>query len=101
MWPSGLTLAMSLTLNFQGQIWYLLYLLQKLSDFKWNENQTYTQLKSSNVSIGLDLGHDLEGQGHYSDVIMGAMASQITSLTIVYSAVYQAQIKENIKAPHH
>ena len=25
---------------------------------------------------------------HYSDVIMGVMASQITSLTIVYSAVY-------------
>ena len=25
---------------------------------------------------------------HYSDVIMGAMASQITSITIVYSAVY-------------
>ena len=25
---------------------------------------------------------------HYDDVIMGAMASQITSLTIVYSAVY-------------
>ena len=27
-------------------------------------------------------------QFHYSDVIMGAMASQITSLTIVYSTVY-------------
>ena len=26
--------------------------------------------------------------GHYDDVIMGAMASQITSLTIVYSTVY-------------
>ena len=26
--------------------------------------------------------------GYYSDVIMGAMASQITSLTIVYSPVY-------------
>ena len=26
--------------------------------------------------------------GHYTDVIMGAMASQITSLTIVYSTVY-------------
>ena len=26
--------------------------------------------------------------GHYSDIIMGAMASQITSLTIVYSTVY-------------
>ena len=25
---------------------------------------------------------------HYSDVILGAMASQNTSLTIVYSAVY-------------
>ena len=32
---------------------------------------------------------------------MGAMASQITSLTIVYSIVIQAQIKENIKAPRH
>ena len=36
---------------------------------------------------------------HYKDVIMSAMASQITSLTIVYSTVYSAQIKENIKAP--
>ena len=27
-------------------------------------------------------------QFHYNDVIMGAMASQITSLTIVYSTVY-------------
>ena len=26
--------------------------------------------------------------GHYNDVIMGAIASQITSLTIVYSTVY-------------
>ena len=26
--------------------------------------------------------------GHYSDVIMGAMASQITSLAIVYSTIY-------------
>ena len=35
---------------------------------------------------------------HYSDVIMSSMASQITSLTIVYSPV---QINENIKAPCH
>ena len=32
MWPSGLTLAITLTLNFQGQIWNLLYLSQKWSD---------------------------------------------------------------------
>ena len=32
---------------------------------------------------------------------MSAMASQITSLTIVYSTVIQAQINENIKDPRH
>ena len=32
MWPLGVTLAMTLTLNFQGQIWNLLYLSQKWSD---------------------------------------------------------------------
>ena len=37
---------------------------------------------------------------HYNDVIMGAMASQITSRTIVNSTVYiQAQIQESIKSP--
>ena len=34
---------------------------------------------------------------HYNDVIMSAMASQITSLTIVYSGADQ----ENTKAPRH
>ena len=38
---------------------------------------------------------------HYSDVIMGTIASQIISLAIVYSTVHSAQIKENIKAPRH
>ena len=40
---------------------------------------------------------------HYNDVIMGAMASQIASLAIVYftQAFIQVQIKENIKAPRH
>ena len=32
-------------------------------------------------------------QWHYNDVILGSMASRITSLTIVYSAVNRAQIK--------
>ena len=32
---------------------------------------------------------------------MSAMASQITSLAIVYLTVFSAQIKENIKAPRH
>ena len=32
---------------------------------------------------------------------MGAVASQITSLTIVYSTVYTDADQENIKAPRH
>ena len=46
------------------------------------------------------LGHNEFGI-HYNDGIMRAMASQITSFMIVYSTVYQAQIKANIKAPRH
>ena len=38
MWPSGLTMAMALTLNFQGQISNLLYLSQKCSD--WHETNS-------------------------------------------------------------
>ena len=34
------------------------------------------------------LSYGMAFTGHYSDVIMGAMASRITSLTIVYSNVY-------------
>ena len=38
---------------------------------------------------------------HYDDVIMTTMASQITSLTVVYSTVYSDADQENIKAPRH
>ena len=36
---------------------------------------------------------------HYSDVIMGAIASQINSLTIVYSTVYSGADKKNREFP--
>ena len=36
---------------------------------------------------------------HYSDVIMSSMASPITSLTVVFSNLIQAQINGKIKAP--
>ena len=38
---------------------------------------------------------------HYSDVIIGTIASQITSLIIVYSTVYSGADKKNLKAPRH
>ena len=38
---------------------------------------------------------------HYDDVIMTMLASQITSLTVVYSIVYAGVNQRNIKAPRH
>ena len=37
--------------------------------------------------------------GHYSDGIMSAVASQIAGDSMVCSTYFQAQVKENIKAP--
>ena len=37
--------------------------------------------------------------GHYNDVIMGAMASQITSLTIVYTTVYSRRRSKKTSKP--
>ena len=38
---------------------------------------------------------------HYSDVIMGAIASQITSLTIVYSTVYSGADQRKLQSSRH
>ena len=40
------------------------------------------------LKIDKTLNSHFSRRAHYSDVIMGAMASQITSLTIVYSTVH-------------
>ena len=38
---------------------------------------------------------------HYDDVIMGEIACQITSLTIVYSAVYSDSNQSKYNAPRY
>ena len=48
---------------------------------------THTQLIEARCRIYASVYWVIIGS-HYNDVIMGAMASQITSLTIVYSTVY-------------
>ena len=48
----------------------------------WIEASPYGEPYSSNTEISCTVAN------HYDDVIMNAMASQITSLTIVYSTVY-------------
>ena len=51
MWPSGLTLTMTLTLHFQGQISNLLYLSQKCSDCH------ETKSKHIDWTLGLKCNH--------------------------------------------
>ena len=60
MWPLDLTLAITLTLNFQGQIWNLLYLNEKWPDCYETKSKISIELHASNVTNGLDLDHDLD-----------------------------------------
>ena len=64
--------------------------------FRWLQdcnNSIANALELLQVSLAIDLFRKLymlqaRPRIHYDDIIMGAMASQITSLTIVYSTVY-------------
>ena len=60
MRPLALTLAITLTLNFQGQIWNLLYLNEKWSDCYETKSKISIELQVSNVTNGFDLDHDLD-----------------------------------------
>ena len=53
MWPLGLTMDMTLILNFQGQIWNWLYLCQKWSDCH--------KMKSKHIdwTLGLKCDHQI------------------------------------------
>ena len=54
-----------------------------------NKISTYQKvIKTFNLSSTLPTRYHLGHNNHYNDVIMSTMASQIISLTIVYSTVY-------------
>ena len=53
MWPSGLTFAMTLTLNFQVQIWNWLYLCQKWSDCHGTKSEHF------DWTLGLKCNHQI------------------------------------------
>ena len=55
---------------------------------KWNKETVPTDLLTSMASMTKPQAHFLYILNTHYDVIMGMMASQITSLTIVYSIVY-------------
>ena len=96
--------------QYELAIWHPTLLLMS-SQLIWRLGARYLHLPTRYLNMTnwrdkiqlCDLRHEHTGTtgNHYSEVIMRAMASQITSLTIVHSAVYHAQIKENIKAPRH
>ena len=55
----------------------------------WHVSETTWMGLSTDAMVNGHHGTTVfEGQWHYNEVIMGVIASQITSLTIVYSTVY-------------
>ena len=53
---------------------------------KYKYDKAISNFRTSSHTLSVEYGkHE---NTHYNDVIMDAMASQITSLTIVYSPVY-------------
>ena len=71
---------------FSTLIWYMLiksfYVKEKNIPHSQHHSCWWTGAKNQGIK-----SHGI-GIVHYDDVIMGAMASQITSLTVVYSTVY-------------
>ena len=68
-----------------GDWWWTLYMLRwRLFDsYFWYSCKAHTYFNGWYMVVPLYKSHS-----HYNDVIMSAIASQITSRTIVYSAVY-------------
>ena len=60
MWPSGLNMAMTLTLDFQGQIWNWLYLCKNGPIAMKQKANTSIELYASNVAMTLTL--NFQGQ---------------------------------------
>ena len=94
-------------LNNNGEWWYIMhwFLFQIISiSVKWipryrakHALQTITVYGVFQISIKLKYTW-LTLRHHYNDVIMSAIASRITSLTIVYSSVYADQRKHQSSA---
>ena len=91
---AGLLLTGPLGRNFSEILIELIYFYSrkrrfKMSSVKWRPCCVDLNVKSQATATHLKF-RDLKLSSHYSDVIMGSMAAQITSLTIVYSIVCSA-----------
>ena len=72
----------------------LCIMFYKLDSMTFILSEMIINYKLGYISIGYWV-HDM----HYDDVIMGAIASQITSLTIVYSTVYSGADQSKNQSP--
>ena len=66
----------------------------------WESRKTSSRIQAEIKGNFRDTSHGIP-RVHYGDVIMTTMASQITSLTVVYSIVYSGADQRNIKSPRH
>ena len=80
IWFAGTSYVMSIVIQHYTQIW-------------WWKSETFLQKHNTSGNVKM--------VRHYSDVIMGAMASQITSLTIVCSTVYSGADQRKHQSPRH
>ena len=71
----------------------------KLMISRSNINTIFNALTGDLWGVFYEFFGEKISREHYSDVIMGAMGSQITSPTIVYSTVYSGTDKRKMKAP--
>ena len=60
IWPADLTLTMTLTLDFQGQIWNLLYLNHKCSDCHETRSKHIDWTPGLKCDQWVDFGHDFD-----------------------------------------
>ena len=81
-------------------VWHQLILPISFRNTSFAPEQCYNWPSISEATLK-NMSNRAQEPTHYSDVIMGAMASKITSLTIVYWTVYSGADKKNIKAPRH
>ena len=75
----GLTAKETLELGIMGSLW------EKSTGHQWNLSQKANNPEWASMSSTIMTEQKVFISNHYSDVIMATMASQITSLTIVYS----------------
>ena len=76
---------------FAKQIWWItckVMIRKYIIHFKTTKTNNVFLIKTINNRVFINSLVNWFSRRHYNDVIMGAIASQITNLTIVYSTVY-------------